>query len=194
LKIGILLLFGFASLALTRANAQCTPVRRALVVGINSYGENGNRPAAEKVEQPLVQRLPVVGTTKRGEYNDLEGAVNDAKEFNARLQTTEYGFASKNIVLLLENEATAQNILDTFKRKLVDESSCPGDVSLFFYSGHGSEIRNMARLENSTDAYDQTLVPYDAIDGVADIRDKELLRLYAAAVKKGILIKVILDS
>ena len=190
-----MLLLAFASLAVTRLDAQCTPVRRALVVGINSYGESANRPAAEAVEHPLVQRTPVVvGTTKRGDYPDLEGAVNDATDFSARLKNKEYGFDPKNIVLLLENKATAQNILDTFERKLVDESSCPGDVSLFFYSGHGSEIRNIARPANSTDAYDQTLVPYDAIDGAADIRDKELLRLYAAAVKKGIFLTVILDS
>ncbi len=162
------------------------------MVGINTYETGQPRKAAYQVAAPVVPRIPVLGGGERRPFQNLEGAVNDAVEFAALLQN--HGFDEKNIDLLIEEKATAQNILDQFQSRLVDASSCPGDVSVFFYSGHGSEIRNIARPENSTDAYDQTIVPYDAADGVADIRDKELARLYLAAAKKGIWLTVIADS
>lgn len=179
-------------MAVAGAQAQCQPVRRALVVGINTYETGKPRKPANKLAKPIVPRLPVMGAGERPSFANLEGAVNDALDFAALLQS--YGFDEKNIELLMEEQATAQNILDKFQSELIDASSCPGDVSVFFYSGHGSEIRNIARPENSTDAYDQTLAPYDGPDGVADIRDKELVRLYMAAAKKGIWLTVVADS
>jgi hypothetical protein len=179
-------------LAQARAFAQCQPVRRALVVGINTYQRGVKRVSAIPAEKALVPRLPVTGAGTHPVFRNLEGAVNDAREFAALLRSSQ--FEPANIILLIEQEATAQNILDTFRRHLIDESTCPGDISVFFYSGHGSEIRNVARPEDSTDAYDQTLVPYDAADGVPDIRDKELVRLYAVAARKGVVLTVIADS
>jgi hypothetical protein len=186
----ILLLLSWG--AVSGAQAQCQPARRALVVGINTYEMGKARKAAYNAGSLIVPRSPVMGSGERPSFLNLEGAVNDAVEFSVLLQ--KYGFEEKNIELLTEEKATAQNILDRFQAGLIDASGCPGDVSVFFYSGHGSEIRNIARPENSTDAYDQTIVPYDAPDGVADIRDKELVRLYLAAAKKGIWLTVVADS
>jgi len=191
MRAGLFLLL-YCGLAIFQADGQCQPVRRALVVGINTYESGKLRKAASTVQKPLVSRLPIMGSGDRPSFSNLRGAVNDAVDFSILLQ--KYGFEEKNIKLLPEEEATAQNILDQFQARLIDASTCPGDVSVFFYSGHGSEIRNVARPENSTDAYDQTLVPYDAADGAADIRDKELVRLYLAAAKKGIWLTVVADS
>src|ERR1017187_8434971 len=163
----------------------CEPVRRLLVVGINTY--TGNRKPGVRVEKPLVSRQPVEGAFKPREFGNLEGAVNDATEFAAFLEGEPYRFDRQNIKLLLEEQATAHNILDTFERHLIDASTCSGDVSIFFYSGHGSPIRNTSvKYDNSPDSYDETLIPYDAADGAADIRSKELVRLYLKAVRKGI--------
>jgi len=171
----------------------CEPVRRALVVGINLY--TGNRKPGVRVEKPLVARQPVDGAFHAREFGNLEGAVNDATEFAAFLEGEPYRFEERNIKLLLEEQATAQNILDTFERHLIDASTCPGDVSIFFYSGHGSQIRNTSvKNENSPDSYDETLIPYDAADGAADIRSKELVRMYLKAARKGIYLTVIADS
>lgn len=145
------------------------------MVGINTY------------VRPTAGNIP---TGRR--FSNLTGAVNDAREFAALLQSNQ--FDRENIKLLLERDATARNILDRFGRHLIDASTCRGDISVFYYSGHGSEIRNVARPANSVDAFDQTLVPYDAPDGAPDIRDKELVRLYAAAARKGITLTVIADS
>ncbi|MGD0099045.1 MAG: caspase family protein [Acidobacteriota bacterium] len=175
------------------AVAQCQPVRRALVVGINTY--LGTRPQGVHVQKQLVPRVPVQGTVAARPFDDLDGAVNDANDFADLLESKGYDFPKVNVVRLLEEKATAQNILDTFQRHLVDASSCPGDIEVFYYSGHGSQIRNQyVKDETSPDRFDQTLVPYDAADGVPDIRNKELDRLYLKAAQKGVYLTVIADS
>jgi hypothetical protein len=175
------------------AVAQCQPARRAVVVGINTNA--GNRPPGVRVEKPLVPRVPVQGTATARPFDNLDGAVNDANDFADLLESEGYDFPKENVIRLLEEKATAQNILDTFQRHLVDGATCPGDTEVFYYSGHGSQIRNQyVKDETSPDRFDQTLVPYDAADGVPDIRNKELDRLYLKAAQKGVYLTVIADS
>lgn len=175
------------------AMGQCQPVRRALVVGINTY--KNTRPPGFRVEKPLVPRVPIQGTTSARDLVNLDGALNDANDFAELLESKGYDFPKESVIRLLEEKATAQNILDTFQRHLVDASTCPGDIEVFYYSGHGSQIRNRyVKNETSPDRFDQTLVPYDAAEGVADIRNKELDRLYLEAARKGVYLTVIADS
>ena len=110
----IVLIFGATVFQL---RAQCLPVRRALVVGINTYEKGKLRKDAYTVETPIVPRLPIMGPGERSAFQNLEGAVNDAVDFAAVLQ--KYGFAERNIELLTEEKATAQNILDRFQRRLI---------------------------------------------------------------------------
>jgi hypothetical protein len=72
------------------------------------------------------------------------------------------------------------------------EAAKPGDISVFVFAGHGSRMRNEGSDE--ADKMDQTLVPADSENGVPDIRDKELARLYRKAAEKRILLTVIADS
>jgi hypothetical protein len=167
------------------AAAQPPPVRRAVVVGIDKY-DTGRLPAT-RIATPLVARpWQLSGAARRSTYSDLSGSVNDANAFAALLST--YDFAPNHITVLLNQKATAQNILDTIQRDLIDAAQ-PGDIAVLFYAGHGSTIRNSATGRN-----DETIVPYDAPDGVADIRDKELVRIYARAARKGVYLTVIADS
>jgi hypothetical protein len=175
------------------AIAQCQPARRALVVGINA--NSGTRPPGVRVEKPLVPRVPVQGAVTARPLDNLDGAVNDANDFADLLESQGYDFPKASVIRLLDDKATAQNILDTFQRHLVDGATCPGDIEVFYYSGHGSQIRNQyVKDETSPDRFDQTLVPYDAADGVPDIRNKELDRLYLQAARKGVYLTVIADS
>ncbi len=181
------------ALAPVPALAQCQPSRRALVVGINTY--SGKRPAGIRIDKPLVQRTPVHGSLGPRPIGDLDGAVNDANDFADLLESRGFDFPKENVIRLLQEKATAQNILDTFERHLVDASTCPGDVEVFYYSGHGSQVRNKyVKSETAPDRFDQTLVPYDAAEGVPDIRNKELDRLYLKALGKGVILTVIADS
>lgn len=60
--------------------------------------------------------------------------------------------------LLLNKDATLQNIQDTFRRELV-EGTRPGDVVFVYWSGHGTRCSNVDG--NEGDAYDAVLVPHD---------------------------------
>jgi Caspase domain len=184
-----------AILAIPCMGADCVPVRRALVVGISNYVTGPNRKPAVKTARPVVTRIMPSGSTLRapGTFGDLPAAVNDANAFADLLSG--YEFQTANVKVLRNEQATGQEVLDNFEKVLIDPSSCREDVSVFYYSGHGSQIRNAAKVRmEDPDPYDRTLVTYDAVEGVPDVRSKELVRLYKKAVDKGIYLTVVLDS
>jgi hypothetical protein len=86
----------------------------------------------------------------------LHGCVADAMLWAQTLATL--GFDART---LLDAAATRQGILDTLGELL--ESSLPGDLVVFQFSGHGTEVRdeNGDELANK----DQALCPYDFNDG-----------------------------
>jgi hypothetical protein len=164
--------------------------RRALLVGIDHYLRPGT-PAAPALSAKTKTRLAQVqGRPSRSNFPDLEGAVNDAVQLREVL-INKYKFDPKNIILLKDSEATADRILDTLQTHLVDAAK-PGDVSFFYYAGHGSRIRNT--LTKNSSGMDSTLVPVDTLLGVPDIRSKELDRIYLQARKKNVELTVVEDS
>ena len=80
-------------------------------------------------------------------------------------------------------EATAAAILGALQKNLVDDAK-PGDVRIFYYSGHGNHIRNLASAEQGGE--DQTIVPADNWRDVPDVRDKEISRILWQAAHKGV--------
>lgn len=132
------------------------PTRRALLVGIESYS----------VAASNWSRLA-------GPHADV-AALADALVARA-------SFDPANIRTLLDRSATRRNILSLFEAMI--EESKPGDVVLFYFSGHGSQLPDDDGDEAS-DAMDETLVPYDAlrVDGTRnDIRDDEIQALIQRA-------------
>ena len=95
-------------------------------------------------------------------------------------------FDSTAVQTLTEGEATRQGILDALDDLVA--SSQPGDEVVFFYAGHGSQVRNLGSDED--DGMDETIVPSDAApradgsDGADDVRDKELRRRFAALLAR----------
>ncbi|MBS1808762.1 MAG: caspase family protein [Acidobacteria bacterium] len=165
------------------ANAsQQSPVRRALLVGINTYS-----PATGEKQLDAAQ-------TKRGKnrgvWGNLEGPVNDVDGMHEIL-IARFGFKRGNIRVLKNAEATRDNILAAIRRHLIEEAAA-GDVGLFFYAGHGSQVRNSKSTE--ADKFDESYVPADASKNASDIRDKELARLFNRSLDKGVLLTAILDS
>ncbi|NQV72263.1 caspase family protein [bacterium] len=144
--------------------------KRALLVGINDY-----TPAASSENFALRK------------WKNLEGAVNDVEAISAILQTR-LGFDS--IELLRNQDATRSAIFSSIER-LAAESQ-PGDVVLFYYAGHGSQMKNTASRE--ADGLDETIVPYDVTSGAPDIRDKELRDAFNAILDRGALVTLIFDS
>jgi hypothetical protein len=165
-------------------------VRRALLVGIDEYMEPS--PAYKRSEMTRVRLKAIHGSPSRSRLDSLEGAFNDARAMKEML-IQKFGFEESNIITLpnAKQAATADSILGLLQSFLIDGAQA-GDVSLFYYAGHGSRIRNLATKNAS--GFDSTIIPADALLGVPDIRSKELARIYAQAPRKHVALTVIQDS
>jgi hypothetical protein len=124
--------------------AQKTGKRRALCVGINDYPYDGN---------------------------DLNGCVNDARGW-AEVLTSSFGFAARDVKLLLDGQAAKKSVIDALKQLLAGAS--PGDVLVYTNSSHGSYV---ADTDGDEEKYDEVVCPYDIDQN--DIRDDELRELFA---------------
>jgi metacaspase-1 len=132
--------------------------RKALCVGINDY--------------------PYAG-------NDLNGCVNDAKAW-AEMLTKNFKFASADVQLLLDKQATKKNTLDALKKLLAGAKA--GDHLVFTNSSHGSYI---ADKNGDEEKYDEIVCPYDIDDN--EIVDDDFRQLFAN-LPKGVSLTVILDN
>ena len=148
--------------------------QRALVIGIDSYAP----PEGEVV----------ANDGGRIDFQNLEGCKNDALSIKQLL--TRYNFTEQNITEIYNRDATRNNILKEI-RMLLDNSK-RGDIAFFYYAGHGSQIRNTKSKE--MDQRDETIVPSDTWKaGVADIRDKELAKMFNDFIDKGVKLTVVFD-
>lgn len=104
-----------------------------------------------------------------------------------------YGFKDEEIQVLLDAKATRSNIIDSFKKHIIN--SPRGTLGLFFFSGHGSQRKNsLSYPQDEPDEKDETLVPADVLQGAKDIRDNELAQLYHEAISNGVDLVVASDS
>lgn len=106
------------------------PNDRALLVGINKY--------------------------RNPQYN-LAGSVADVQNMRTFLIKTA-GFREDQVKLLLDGQATADNIRESIQTWLVD-GSAPGARVWFHYSGHGSHIPDTDGDEE--DGEDEVIVAHD---------------------------------
>jgi caspase domain-containing protein len=170
----------FFACALLAAGLQvaAAPHRRALLIGINDYT------ASTLAAHP--QAAPAPGR----DWPNLGGAVNDVNTMRNMLEAL-YGFDRNDIVTLTDQAATREAILGGIEQHLVNPAA-KDDVILFYYAGHGSQVRNS--LSEERDKLDESLVPADSRDGAADIRDKELRMLFNRILDRGARLTVILDN
>ncbi|HVF59365.1 MAG TPA: caspase family protein [Thermoanaerobaculia bacterium] len=152
-----------------------SPRRHAFLVGIDDYeGPPGNL---------------LKGAVDRG-WRNLDGAVNDVRLLREML-VARYGFTAREVATLTDRAATRAAILRGIETHLVRQAG-PGDVVLFYFSGHGSQVRNSRSDE--PDGRDETLVPADSRASAPDIRDKELRRLFNRILDRGARLTVVLDA
>jgi hypothetical protein len=163
--------------------------RRAILVGIDNYNPDPATQAQllRDLKPPAVKRPAVEGDAKYWRFDNLDGAVSDVNLMKAVLQ----GLGFQDFVVLTDQDATADGILQTLQKNLVDDAQ-PGDFRLFYYSGHGNHVKNRASTKQQQE--DQTLVPADNWRNVPDIRDKEISRILFAAARKGVIVTFIADS
>ncbi|HMP88236.1 MAG TPA: caspase family protein, partial [Lacibacter sp.] len=119
------------SLYATALVAQDKPNKFALIVAISRYkpGTGWNNLASEK-DIPLIR---------------------DALK--------KQGFPEQNIVVLRDQQATKEGILNGIQKHLIDKAK-PGDICVFHFSGHGQQVYD--NNGDEADGYDEALVTYDS--------------------------------
>jgi hypothetical protein len=157
--------------------------RHAVVVGIDVYGRGTCNLA--NVNQGRSIRLE--GSCPTEQNPDLRNAVSDSLAFE-KLLRDRYRFATGEITVIRNGQATARTLLKVFREELIEKLT-KGDSAIFFYSGHGTTVENVKTGEKQ-----QALVPYDFLQGAYPILDLELGDLYKTATDKGIQLTMILDS
>lgn len=127
--------------------------------------------------------------------HQLNGCTEDAAQFaqylaNYAMQNG-WEYAEKK---LIDSEATRQSIVNGFTHFSAAKN---GDVCVFFYAGHGSQVPAPPEYWNENDGKLETLVCYDSRTGAADARDlvdKELgYLIYQATTGKDIHFLMVAD-
>ncbi|MDY6898625.1 MAG: caspase family protein, partial [Cyanobacteriota bacterium] len=156
--------------------AQDTPRKLALLVGIN-YLDNPN-------------------------LNSLKGCVNDV-DLQQQLLIHRFGFKQSDILRLTTEESkwkqpTRNNILTAFEEHLIKQAK-PGDVVVFLFSGHGSQLRDPNPIQHCfnqqfNEEFNSTFVPMDdTLNGSPqDIMGRSLFLLMSALKTNNV--TVVLDS
>jgi hypothetical protein len=143
------------------------PTKRALLVGINNY-EFPNR------------------------VSPLAGSLNDVENMRQVL-IGKFEFDPANIVVLKDAQATHAGIMSAIQTLIAKTQ--PGDIVVFHYSGHGSQMKDVTGTMIS--GVDETIVPYDSRDPegkVFDISGAELHVELVQLARKTTNVTFILDS
>ncbi len=150
----------------------------------------------EHVAAPAGKRALLVGINNY-KYPDhvspLAGSLNDVEEMR-QLLITKFGFPPENILVLKDSQATHAGIMDAIQSHLISKTQ-PGDIVVFHYSGHGSQLKDTTGKMIS--GLDGTIVPYDSRDPegkVFDITGAELHGVLVQLAAKTKNLTFILDS
>lgn len=124
----------------------------------------------------------------------LGGCVNDIEAVEQFLRQRVGGdYALQTPRKLLDREAGRQAVIAGFREYLGQAG--PGDLALFYYSGHGSQEMADAKFwKVEPDRRNETLVCYDSrTPSGQDLADKELALLIEEVAGKGAEVVVVLD-
>lgn len=130
-----------------------------------------------------------VDVYERPEVPRLRGCVNDVALVRRVLK---YGFGVPNedIRVVVNERATKANIMHRLTTMIHDAE--PGEVLVFYFSGHGSQIRDRDGDELN-DWLDELLCPYDMDwDRRTYILDDDLDRVFGA-LPAGVLLEAFFD-
>ncbi|HEY9817488.1 MAG TPA: caspase family protein [Candidatus Obscuribacterales bacterium] len=125
------------------ALAQPTRRKLALLVGINTYPDRACDSETDC-------------WAGRGSGIPLQGCLTDV-ELQRELLLHRFGFSDRDIVTLVNDQATREGIETAFLSHLVEQAR-PGDVVVFHFSGFGSRLQSMG-----SDRPLRSLVPVDGL-------------------------------
>mmetsp|Transcript_6987 Transcript_6987/g.10403 ORF Transcript_6987/g.10403 Transcript_6987/m.10403 type:complete len:326 (+) Transcript_6987:57-1034(+) len=138
-----------------------------------------------------VKRAVLIGINYVGQQGELSGCHNDVKNISSYLQQVQ-GFRPQNMITLMDDgvhdNPTYDRILQAFQW-VVNESQA-GDTVWIHYSGHGGRVEDDNGDED--DGYDETLIPVD-FQRKGQIRDDDLLRYLVKPMREGVLMTCLMD-
>ncbi|KAJ5551332.1 hypothetical protein N7535_000718 [Penicillium sp. DV-2018c] len=146
--------------------SRCTGKRKALLIGINYFGQKGQ----------------------------LRGCINDVKNMSSYLNQN-FGYAREDMVLLTDDQQnpmsqpTKANILRAMHWLVKDAQ--PNDSLFFHYSGHGGQTPDLDGDEE--DGYDEVIYPVD-FRVAGHIVDDEMHRILVQSLRPGVRLTAIFDS
>ncbi|KAL0260094.1 Ca(2+)-dependent cysteine protease [Diplodia seriata] len=146
--------------------SNCTGQRKALLIGINYFGQRGQ----------------------------LRGCINDVKNMSAYLNQ-HFGYKREDMVLLTDDQQnpmsqpTKANILRAMHWLVKDAR--PNDSLFFHYSGHGGQTKDLDGDED--DGYDEVIYPLD-FRQAGHIVDDEMHRIMVQGLQPGVRLTAIFDS
>lgn len=111
--------------------------------------------------------------------NNLPGVKEDIPTILPVLSS--YGF--NNIEVIQDKNATQKNIIQGLKTLVKDKQ--PGEVCLFYFSGHGFLLRPDHPGTNDPDGRDEALVPYEGVLSSL-ILDNWLGEFFEHSIPKGV--------
>ena len=130
-----------------------------------------------------------VDSYERPDIPPLRGCVNDVALVRRTLKHY-FGVPNEDLRVVVNQRATKANILHRLQAMVQDAEE--GDVVVFYFSGHGSQIRDRDGDE-LTDWLDEVICPYDMDwDRRTFILDDDLDAIFAD-IPEGILLEVFLD-
>lgn len=136
----------------------------------------------------MARKALLVGINDYQGISDLAGCINDVRNMREILRNY-YGFRNNDIRILVDSRATKNNIL--VRLNWMVENARSGDVLVFHFAGHGSQIRDRDGDE-LRDRLDELLCPYDMNWDGTFILDDDLDRIFRG-LPDGVLLEVILD-
>ena len=139
--------------------------------------------------RPGIKKALLVGINKyRPDLNaDLRGCVNDV-EMVRYLLVNKFDFEPDNIRVVVDDRATQTNILHRLQWLINDTKE--GDLLVFHYSGHGSQVRDR-NGDELNDHLDEIICPHD-LNWNYPFTDDMLQEIFAKA-PKGVKIIMIAD-
>lgn len=130
----------------------------------------------------MKKRALLVGINYVGTSSRLRGCINDSNNMKAMLSSK--GFV--DIKQIHEKEATTAGIIAGLEWLVADLT--PGDVIVFHYSGHGSQLPS----SHEEDGFEEIICPID-LDWMSKVITDDTLRDIFNKVPNGVNTTVILD-
>ncbi len=140
----------------------------------------------------MKKKALLVGINNYKYVSGLKGCVNDVKNMNHVLQTY-FGFKLENIRQIIDESVTRNQLM--LRLRWLIQGAIPGDILVFHFSGHGSQILDRGRCDELNDQKDELLCLYDINfrDVHSFLIDDDFGKILNR-IPKGVNISIILDS